>query len=74
MDLARTYQTEGAAKFVSALLKQSHGPLTYDLEDSYQASGDAAGAVKLLDEKLKNAESNLERMRMAADNQVQATM
>jgi hypothetical protein len=74
MDLARTYQTEGAAKFASALMKQSRGPATYDLKDSYQTSGDTAGAVKLVDEKLKNAESNLERMRKAAGNQVQATM
>ena len=74
MDLARTYQTEGAAKFASALMKQSRDPATYDLKDSYQASGDIAGAVKLVDEKLKNAESNLERMRKAAGNQVQATM
>ena len=74
MDLARTYQTEGAAKFASSLMGQSRDPVTYELKDSYQASGDVVGPMKLLNEKLNNAEMHLGKMRKMSGDQVQATM
>jgi len=74
MDLARTYQTEGAAKFASSLTRQPLDPVTYDLKDSYQESGDVAGPMKLLNEKLNNAGTHLEKLRKMAVNQMPATM
>ena len=74
MDLARTYQAEGAAKFVSSLARQPRGPVTYDLKDSYQESGDVAGPMKLLTEKLNNAATHLEKLRKMAGNQMPATL
>lgn len=65
-DLARTYQTEGAAQFGAALLRQQPDVVINQLKSSYQTTGDAEGTMKLLNQKLHNAESHLEKMRKPA--------
>ena len=65
-DLARAYQTEGAAQFGSLLMKLRPDGVINQLKSSYQATGDAESTMKLLNQKLQNAESHLEGMRKAA--------
>jgi hypothetical protein len=65
-ELRRTYQTEGGAQFGAALMQQQPDVLINQLKSSYQTTGDAEDTMKLLNQKLHNAESHLEKMRKPA--------
>jgi len=74
LNLARIYQEKGRAEFVSAVVKQQANPITDQLRTWYQADGDAEDAVKLVNQRLKNVESHLNKLRQTTPTQIQAAM